>query len=90
MFAGRGAGIINFIPSEYVSRSHAKIWLEGEQWKIQDLKSFNGTFLIRDGETHQLKRFESFNLMPNDVIGLGISPLIWNQKDACINDPGKP
>ncbi len=32
----------------YVSRKHAKLWEEDGVWKVQDLGSSNGTFILRD------------------------------------------
>lgn len=39
-----------FKEDEFVSRNHAEIYREGNQWKIKDLGSENGVFLRRAGE----------------------------------------
>jgi len=36
---------VDLWPDEGVSRRHALIWFDGEGWRIEDLRSRNGTFL---------------------------------------------
>jgi hypothetical protein len=57
------------IPSDTVSREHAKIRLDGDALTIEDLKSSNGTFV--NG-----KLIERAALKPGDVIALGSETLI--------------
>ena len=43
-----GAAVdLDLAPDHVVSRRHARIWLEGGQYWIEDLNSSNGTFVNR-------------------------------------------
>ena len=62
---GRGRGATVRIPSDSISRRHARILIRGEEATLEDLDSKNGTFLR--GE-----RIESpSSLRPGDTIRLG-------------------
>ncbi|NEO40378.1 MAG: FHA domain-containing protein [Moorea sp. SIOASIH] len=60
-----------FVGNETVSRHHAEIYLEGGQWKIQDLGSTNGVFIKPAGKTRfnaKITRPETIN--PGDEIAI--------------------
>lgn len=57
----------------YVSRKHAKITLEDGVWKITDLGSANGTFLLRS----DFERVEEAELADGDEIALGNARLVF-------------
>jgi len=40
----------DFPGSDTISRQHAEVYLEGDQWKIKDLGSTNGAFIKRVGQ----------------------------------------
>lgn len=58
---------------QYVSRKHAKIWLEDGAWKIQDLGSSNGTFILRD----DFERVEHGELEDGAEFALGNARFIF-------------
>ena len=55
-----------FPGEDTISRNHAEIYYEGNQWKIQDLGSTNGVFIKRANQT----RFEA-RIMRPEVIESG-------------------
>ncbi len=57
----------------YVSRKHAQITLEDGVWKITDLGSANGTFLLRS----DFERVDEAELTDGDEIALGNARLIF-------------
>lgn len=57
----------------YVSRKHAQVESEGEVWKIKDLGSSNGTFLLRD----DFERIDEAELADGDEIALGNARLVF-------------
>jgi hypothetical protein len=40
----------SFVGSDTVSREHAEIYLENDDWKVKDLTSTNGVFIKKNGE----------------------------------------
>lgn len=58
----------------YVSRKHAKITCEDGVWKITDLGSSNGTFLLRD----DFERVDEAELADGDEIALGNARLVFH------------
>src|SRR5437660_1494573 len=42
---GRRSDCQIFVPDMRVSRQHARLWQDGEDWQIEDLGSNNGTFV---------------------------------------------
>src|SRR5438874_1280962 len=42
---GRRSDCQIFVPDMRVSRQHARLWKDGENWEIEDLGSNNGTFV---------------------------------------------
>lgn len=62
----------------YVSRKHAKITLEDGVWKITDLGSANGTFLLRS----DFERVEEAELADGDEIALGNARLVFRLEVA--------
>lgn len=51
----------------YVSRKHARITCEDDVWRIEDLGSSNGVFLLRE----DFERVQSAELADGDEIALG-------------------
>lgn len=94
LFAGRGEDKPGFqcLLSTYVSRLHLKIWSVGGIWYIQDLNSFNGTYVynmvFNNGSTLKLRPHETYTLLPNSAIGFGMCPIVWLSKHTYIFDPG--
>lgn len=74
MIVGRAEACNIVIPSDNVSRKHAKLFLEGDVLEIEDLGSSNGT-LVNGREVTRAK------LKVGDVITLGSEALIV-QKSA--------
>lgn len=64
-----------------VSKRHARIWLDGGKWYIQDLKSTNGTYLIRgDSKAECPVAGEPVELFASDTICLGATTcfMVWD------------
>lgn len=59
--------LANLPEGSYVSRKHARITLEDGLWKISDLGSSNGTFILRA----DFERVEDAELSSGDEIALG-------------------
>jgi len=57
----------------YVSRKHAKLTFEDGVWKITDLGSSNGTFILRD----DFERVEEAELADGDEIALGNARFVF-------------
>jgi Nif-specific regulatory protein len=70
---GRAAGNDVVVPDEHVSSEHARIVYGGDRYFLQDLRSTNGTGLIRSGNRTVLdeKNGREAALEPDDVIELG-------------------
>lgn len=62
----------------YVSRKHAKVYLDGETWKIQDLGSSNGTYLLRD----DFEKVTDADLTDGQEIALGNARFIFRVLSA--------
>ncbi|MEZ0327272.1 MAG: FHA domain-containing protein [Fimbriimonas sp.] len=58
----------------YVSRKHAKIICDEDVWKIVDLGSSNGTFLLRD----DFERVEEGDLADGTEIALGNARFVFH------------
>lgn len=58
----------------YVSRKHSKIFFADGGWKIQDLGSSNGTFILRD----DFERVEESELLDGDEIALGNARFVFH------------
>ena len=59
--------------STYVSRKHARITFEGGVWKIADMGSSNGTFVLRD----DFERVDESELVDGDEVALGNARMIF-------------
>jgi hypothetical protein len=59
--------------SVYVSRKHARIDCEDGVWKISDLGSSNGTFLLRD----DFERVEESELHEGDEVAFGNARFVF-------------
>ncbi len=57
----------------YVSRKHAKIVFENDQWMLIDLGSSNGTYILRD----DFEKIEQSELKDGDEIALGNARFIF-------------
>ena len=57
----------------YVSRKHAKITLEDGVWKIHDLGSSNGTFVLRD----DFERVDEAELSSGQEFALGTARFVF-------------
>lgn len=62
----------------YVSRKHAKIELEDGVWKLKDLGSSNGTYVLRD----DFERIEETELMDGQEIALGNARFVFQLHPA--------
>lgn len=51
----------------YVSRKHAKLWEEDGVWKLQDLGSSNGTFVLSD----DFEKIDEADLVDGSEIAFG-------------------
>jgi len=61
-----------FDPQTKISRKHARIWRDGDRYKVEDLASSNGTFLMRSVEDMvRLAPHESHDLTNGDKIKMG-------------------
>jgi hypothetical protein len=58
----------------YVSRKHAKIVHDGENWKVMDLGSSNGTFVLRD----DFERVEEAELGDGQEFALGNARFVFH------------
>jgi pSer/pThr/pTyr-binding forkhead associated (FHA) protein len=58
----------------YVSRKHAKITCEDGAWKIQDLGSSNGTFVLRD----DFQKVDDTSLNDGDEIAFGNARFVFH------------
>jgi Nif-specific regulatory protein len=67
---GRADGNDLLLTDDHVSGDHARVQTSGEQWVLHDLKSTNGTAVVRGGERHAIED-GPFPLEHGDVIELG-------------------
>jgi len=70
---GRAAANDVVVPDEHVSSEHARIVYGGDRYFLRDLRSTNGTSLVRGGKRTALdeKNGRETTLEPDDVIELG-------------------
>ena len=68
---GRADGNDLLLADEIVSGDHARIVHEGDRWLLADLRSTNGTFLVRGGERSAVEGDRKLELENGDVIELG-------------------
>jgi serine/threonine protein kinase len=67
-----------FSGSDTISRKHAEIYLEGNQWKIKDIGSTNGVFIKRLGQTRfSAKITTPETLVTGDEIAFGAVKFIF-------------
>ena len=59
---------------QYVSRRHAKLSCDGEAWKIEDLGSSNGTFVLGD----DFEKVDSAELADGQEIALGNARFVFH------------
>jgi len=63
----------------YVSRKHAKITCDAAGWKIADLGSSNGTFVMKGDD---FERIEECELQDGQEIALGNARLVFHMNNA--------
>ncbi|GMV37222.1 MAG: hypothetical protein AMXMBFR61_17300 [Fimbriimonadales bacterium] len=63
--------LTEFPDSKFVSRRHARIRREGEQWLLSDLGSGNGTFLYRGSGAQPERVGEEVAIADGDEIAFG-------------------
>ncbi len=68
---GRAEGNDLLLDDELVSGDHARIAKDGERWLLSDMRSTNGTFVVRGGERSQVEGERKVELENGDVIELG-------------------
>ena len=68
---GRADGNDSSPPDDHVSGDHARVQITGERWMLQDLKSTNGTAIVRGQERRPLEADAPTPLENGDVIELG-------------------
>jgi serine/threonine protein kinase len=67
-----------FSGSDTVSRKHAEVYLEGNQWKIKDIGSTNGVFIKRVGQTRFSAKITTPEpLVTGDEIAFGAVKFIF-------------
>jgi pSer/pThr/pTyr-binding forkhead associated (FHA) protein len=64
----------NIPEGTYVSRKHAKITEEGGVYKVTDLGSSNGTYLLRNGD---FERVEESEIVDGEEIALGNARFVF-------------
>ena len=64
----------NIPEGSYVSRKHAKIILDGEAYKLVDLGSSNGTYVMRNGD---FERVEEAELTDGEEFALGNARFVF-------------
>ena len=68
---GRAEGNDLLLSDEIVSADHARIFRDGERWLVSDLRSTNGTFLLRAGLKSAVEPEQKVELENGDVVELG-------------------
>ncbi|MCU0316148.1 MAG: FHA domain-containing protein [Fimbriimonadaceae bacterium] len=71
----------NISEGGYVSRKHAKIVLEDGIYRIQDLGSSNGTYLLWEGD---FKKVDDAELQDGDEIALGNARFIFRLTESSV------
>src|SRR3569832_993284 len=66
---GRRSDCLIFVPDMRVSRQHARLWRDGEQWSLEDLGSNNGTYIngIRLQAATQLRHDDEITIANNKI-----------------------
>lgn len=64
----------NIPEGSYVSRKHAKVVAEGDGFKLIDLGSSNGTYVLRNGD---FERIEETEIVDGDEIALGNARFVF-------------
>jgi len=67
-------GLADLPEGSYVSRKHAKVWLDEGVWKIADLGSSNGTFVLRS----DFERVDEAEINDGDEIALGNARFVFH------------
>ncbi|MEQ1935799.1 MAG: FHA domain-containing protein [Fimbriimonadaceae bacterium] len=63
----------NLAEAVYISRKHAKLTIEDDAWKLSDLGSSNGTFILRS----DFERVESCDLEDGSEFALGNARFVF-------------
>src|SRR3569833_3830278 len=66
---GRRSDCLIFVPDMRVSRQHARLWRDGEQWSLEDLGSNTGTYIngIRLQAAPQLRHDDEITIANNKI-----------------------
>src|SRR5580692_6398052 len=68
---GRADGNDLLLPDDHVSGDHARVQVTGDQWTLQDMRSTNGTAVVRGTERRSVEADAPMVLENGDVIELG-------------------
>ncbi len=68
---GRADGNDLLLPDDHVSGDHARVQVSGDDWVLQDLRSTNGTALVRGEQRRTVDADNPLKLETGDVIELG-------------------
>ncbi len=66
---GRRSDCQIFVPDMRVSRQHARLWRDGEQWTLEDLGSNNGTYVngVRVQQSAPIKHDDEITIANNKI-----------------------
>ncbi len=66
---GRRSDCQIFVPDMRVSRQHARLWKDGEQWTLEDLGSNNGTYVngVRVQQSSPIKHDDEITIANNKI-----------------------
>ncbi|MEW6368078.1 MAG: SpoIIE family protein phosphatase [Acidobacteriota bacterium] len=76
LIIGRSSKAALSIMDPLLSREHARLFLEGGAWYVEDLKSHNGTFV------HGKRIQERSRVAPGDVIAMGATTIRLRAEEA--------
>jgi pSer/pThr/pTyr-binding forkhead associated (FHA) protein len=72
------------------SHQHACIRHEDDAYFVEDLHSTNGTFLLREGDDKFRRITSPQQLLPNDIIRVGSTRLVFDMDVAADKDRDRP
>ncbi len=76
----------NIPEGTYVSRKHARITLQDGEWKISDLGSSNGTYVLKD----DFERIEESGIADGSEIALGNARFVFHIETNEVEAPEIP
>jgi transcriptional regulator with GAF, ATPase, and Fis domain len=85
---GRATGNDVVLPDELVSGEHARVWFNGERYFVHDLRSTNGTAVVRGDQRIRLDECEGREtaLSPGDVVEFGAGENVVRIAIALVDD----